>query len=248
VSRTDAYAEALDLVAGAARNGIPLRLMGGLAVRHLCPTFPPRARPDQDLDLVSRRRSSRDLSTFLATTGYDPDKHFNALNGHKQLYFRSTVSGRSVDVLLEAVEMCHTLELGGRIDLVEVTIEPTDLLLTKLQVVELTDKDLTDLVYLLAGLDLTSDGGPGIDTRRFESVVGHDWGWWKTVTTNLATVIERLARADVPVPAGAPNNPTAHARELLELAQATPKSMRWKARAAIGTRVQWFNLPEVEAH
>jgi hypothetical protein len=35
--------------------------------------------------------------------------------------------------------------------------------------------------------------------------------------------------------------------ELQAALQATPKSLRWKARAAIGERVQWYTVPE-EVH
>ena len=44
VPEDDPLPEAVGLGQGAAEAGLPLRLLGGLAVRVLCPDFPPRLR------------------------------------------------------------------------------------------------------------------------------------------------------------------------------------------------------------
>src|SRR6266511_3603315 len=99
---TDPLDEALDLVARAEGAGIPLRLVGGLAVRVLCPDFPPRIRNRQDLDLASTSAARPHLTELLIGLGYEPDRRFNALYGHKQLYFASP-RGRAVDVLVDEI-------------------------------------------------------------------------------------------------------------------------------------------------
>ena len=48
----DPLIEARQLAEGASKAGVPLRLLGGLAVRVLCPDFPPRLRAGQDIDLA----------------------------------------------------------------------------------------------------------------------------------------------------------------------------------------------------
>ena len=95
----DVFAEAMALIGGAQEAGIPVRLIGGLAVRYLTPDYPPRARDGQDLDVASTSAHRRHLSDFLVSRGYEGDRTFNALYGHKQLYFASP-SGRTVDVLI----------------------------------------------------------------------------------------------------------------------------------------------------
>ena len=48
----NAVEEARAVIDGAVRGGIPLRLIGGLAVRFLTPEFTPREREGQDMDLA----------------------------------------------------------------------------------------------------------------------------------------------------------------------------------------------------
>src|SRR5437867_2410825 len=48
-SGANVFDEAMRVITGAQASGIPVRLVGGLAVRFLTPDFPPRARDAQDV-------------------------------------------------------------------------------------------------------------------------------------------------------------------------------------------------------
>jgi hypothetical protein len=69
----DVLDEAVQLISAAAREGIPLRLLGGLAVRCLCPDFPARGREGQDVDMASVSGARSALTRFLAEQGCVPD-------------------------------------------------------------------------------------------------------------------------------------------------------------------------------
>jgi hypothetical protein len=249
-SEADPLDEAVALVREADRAGIPLRLVGGLAVRFLCPGFPPRAREAQDLDLASVSRARPQLVGFLEARGFVPDRFFNNLYGHKQLYFTSPDGRRGLDVLLDKVDMCHVLEFRDRLERLPVTLDATDLLLSKLQIVELNEKDLQDAIYLLAALPVREGDEPGtIGLGRFCAVVGDDWGWWRTVTGNLDRILglSDAVRARL-LPPDPPHDPVEQARVLREAADAVPKSLRWRLRARVGERLPWYKLPEEVAH
>jgi hypothetical protein len=245
----DTFAEALDLVRAAQRERTTLRLVGGLAVRALCPSFPPRTHDRQDLDLASTSAERAAVTAFLAGRGFRPDDGFNQIHGHKQLYFRSP-AGRSVDVLIDRLEMCHVLDFRDRLDRMPLTLDVTDLLLTKLQIVELNEKDAADAIQLLAAYPVRAGDEPGtIGLARFGQVVADDWGWWRTVTGNLDR-IRSLAAADGGslVPPGAAFDPVEQLDALRAEAERVPKSRRWRLRSLIGERVRWYELPEVEPH
>jgi hypothetical protein len=249
VTDDGAYEEALELVRAADQGGVPLRLIGGLAVRALCPSFPPRWRDRQDLDLASTSAGRPAVTGFLGARGYEPDRHFNQLHGHKQLYFRSP-GGRSVDVLIDRLEMCHTLEFGDRLERMPLTLDVTDLLLTKLQIVELNEKDAVDVLSLLCAYPVRGGDEPGtVGLGRFGAVVGGDWGWWRTVVGNLdrieALVTEGCTSLAPPVPTF---EPLEQVRALRAEADRVPKSPRWRLRAVIGERLRWYELPEEEVH
>jgi hypothetical protein len=244
-----AHAEALELVRSAEREGVLLRLIGGLAVRVLCEAFPPRARERQDLDFASTSKARADVTAFLTERGCTPDDHFNRIHGHKQLYFRSP-GGRAVDVALDRLEMCHVVDFHDRLDRMPLTIDVTDLLLSKLQIVELNEKDAADVLQLLSAYPVRPGDEPGtIGLERFGAVVADDWGWWRTVTGNLER-IGALATEDGGrlLPAEAPYDAVEQLTLLDREAERVPKSRRWKLRSLIGERVRWYELPEEEPH
>jgi len=245
---SDPLPEATSLVRGAAEAGFQLKILGGLGVRVLCPDFPPRLRAGQDIDLACLGKSRRKIAEHLESAGCEPDKRFNNLNGDRQMYFTAP-SGRPVDVMVDRLSMCHTLDFKSSFASTSITLDPADLLLSKLQIFELNAKDARDITHLLAGVPV-GDGGPGpvIATRRFGEVLAADWGWWRTTTGNLEKLPKLLAENPEMVPPRARFDPLAQAARLLEVARSVPKSMKWKLRANVGDRVRWYELPEEVAH
>ena len=244
----DPLPEAVALVEGAAAAGLSLRLLGGLGVRVLCPDFPPRLRAGQDMDLACASKGRRDVAAYLEKSGCEPDKMFNSLNGDRQMYFTAP-SGRPVDVMVDRLIMCHTLDFRPSFGNSSLTLDPADLLLSKLQIFELNAKDARDITHLLSGVPVDDGGpGPGIATRRFGEVLAADWGWWRTTTGNLEKLPKLLAESPEMVPQKARFDPLAQAARLLEVARSVPKSMKWKLRANVGDRMRWYELPEEVAH
>jgi hypothetical protein len=232
---TELPEEGRRVVSLAAERDVPLRLTGGVAVALRCPSaaHPPLAREYKDIDLVGRGATRRQTVTLLKDLGYRPDEEFNALHGRTRLLFHDP-SGRQLDVILDRLEMSHVLDLKDRLLLDAETLTPADLLLTKLQVVEVNERDLKDAAAILHDHDSGDE--------RVAEVLGADWGWWRTVTANLdqlagwvsgLTGFERGAeRIRVRIAA------------LRHRIDDQPKSLRWKTRAKVGERVRWYELPE----
>ena len=186
-------AEALRLVSIASDRGVPLRVLGGAAVELLVPEWHGRGeRPGRDLDMATTSAGRRRVLEMLEAEGYVPDRRYNAAAGHKQLYAVDPERGRPVDVIVDQLEMCHTLDLRSSLAGPGPTISPTDLLLSKLQVVKVTRKDLIDATVLLSGLPLadsdSDQDGHSITTAPIVRLTRGDWGWWRTVTGTLETL------------------------------------------------------------
>lgn len=247
----DPLIEARRLAEGASNAGIPLRLLGGLAVRVLCPDFAPRLRRDQDIDFGCLSKGRQKVAAFLEEAGCEPDRRFNSLNGDRQMYF-SAPSGRPIDVMVDRLAMCHTLDFRPKFNTLPLTLDVVDLLLSKLQIVELNEKDARDIIQLLAAFPITGESpGEGtleIDRDRFCKVLGADWGWWRTVTDNLNKLPLLVSESPQLLPTPAPRDALRNAERLAEIADATPKSMQWKMRSKVGDRVRWYELPEEVAH
>jgi hypothetical protein len=243
----DPLPEAVELASGAARAGLGLKLLGGLAVRVLCPEFPPRLRRDQDIDFACLSKERKKVAAHLADAGCEPDRRFNNLNGDRQMYFNAP-SGRPIDVMVDRLAMCHTLDLRPSFSRLPLTVDAIDVLLSKLQIIELNEKDVRDVVHLLAALPLGGSEDVSLDVDRFCRLLGADWGWWRTVTGNLAKLPALIAERPDLVPPNPAADPVTQAQRLAELAEETPKSVKWRVRAGVGDRVRWYELPEEVAH
>ncbi len=248
---SDPLPEAVGLVRGAAEAGCQLKILGGLGVRVLCPDFPPRLRAGQDIDLACLGKNRRKVADQLESMGCEPDRRFNNLNGDRQMYFTAP-SGRPIDVMVDRLSMCHTLDFKpsfGSASSTLPTLDPADLLLSKLQIVELNAKDAHDIFHLLSGLRVGRDSTrPAIDPDRFGSVLASDWGWWRTVTGSLAKLPDLLSSQPGLAPPYPRFDPLTQAKQLQEVAETVPKGFKWKLRANVGDRVRWYELPEEVDH
>jgi hypothetical protein len=251
----DPLAEALRIIDLAAERGLQVRLMGGLAFHAECRTWTARIdRDGRDIDLVTRSRDRKAFQALLVDEGYVPDKQYNALYGHKQLYYVDPVWNRPVDVLIDRLEMCHAFSFGDRLGISEATLPPADLLLTKLQVVKVNRKDLLDALALLSEYPLAADDDEGraISVSRITELTSNDWGWWRTLTGNLAKLADFLTAdvdpSDLDFGRASRFDPAAQIERLRAVIDEAPKSTRWKLRARVGDRMPWYELPEEVGH
>jgi hypothetical protein len=247
----DPLTDAMTIARGAAEAGVGLKLLGGLAVRVVCPDYPPRLRRDQDMDFACLSKERKKVAAHLEKAGCQPDKRFNNLNGDRQMYFTAP-SGRPIDVMVDKLTMCHTLDLRPSFGRLLYTVDVVDLLLSKLQIVELNEKDARDIVQLLSCMPIRQAGepasAPGIDAGRFCHVLGADWGWWRTVTGNLDKLPTLLEERPGLAQPGMPFDPVEQGAVLRRLADEAPKSMKWRMRAGVGDKVRWYELPEEVDH
>ncbi len=236
--------EAMYVVDAARAEGFPVRILGGVAIGILArKQLPePLRRSYADIDLVVRRGDGARARSLLTALGYEADRGFNSVHGSTRLLFYDLANSRRLDVFVGVFKMCHELELGDRLELVPNTLSPADLLLTKLQIVELNPKDLLDVMSLLHVCAIGDrPQADTIDLPRLEHVTGGDWGWHTTVVDNLDRVStaapELLAEDDAAIVRSRAQT----IRQAIELA---PKSLGWKVRARVGRRMQWYELPE----
>lgn len=222
----------VELVHKAGTEGLTVRLLGGAAVFLHCPEAVRRGpyRTIADLDAVTTAADALRTATFLPALGYRPEERFNAMHGDRRLIFHGPAG--KLDVFVDTFEMCHKIQLAPRLRFEEVTVPVTDLLLTKLQIVHLNEKDLQDIVALLGEHDLGEGPGDHIDVPYLCQLAGADWGLWRTVTGTLAEVARRAPNVARP------------AENLVQRLKSAPKTMGWKLRARVGERIVWYELPD----
>lgn len=241
--REDIVAEGERLLGLASDDGVPLRLLGGVAVRLQAPSVPPALdRAYKDLDLAAPKGGSVAADRLLRAAGYEPHTAFNALNGKERMLFFDPAHDRQVDVFVGAFRMCHEIPLSDRLDAQDRTVPLAELLLTKLQIIELNEKDVRDTLLLVHGHEVADGDGEAINGERIAELCAGDWGLWRTITANVAKVLEHAP--DYDVANGDRERMTGRLRELLDRIEAAPKTRGWKLRARIGERKRWYELPE----
>ena len=244
----DVASEADRVLIMAGDAGARTRLIGGVAIaKHLHVELPePLRRTYADIDLVVRRGDDRALRAVLEAGGYIPNVAFNSLRGDRRLLYFDQANDRQLDVFVGTFSMCHVLELDNRLGLDPATLSPADLLLTKLQVVEVNGKDQTDALAIVLTHDLADErSGDVVGIDRLVSVTSHDWGWFTTANDNLTglrIVADALLQGETRALA------RARIDRITEEIAAAPKSIGWMARSKLGRRMRWYELPEEVRH
>lgn len=239
----DPVAEGRRVVEQARANGIVLRLLGGVAVFLQAPDSRPLLGRDiRDIDLVTPRGNKREVAQLFRSLGYVEDEQFNAFHGaHRQIYV-DLENQRKVDVFVGTFSMCHEIPIAARLDRDPLTVPLAELLLTKLQIVELNERDERDIYNLCYHHEV---GERGIEAELIAELCARDWGLWRTCRGTLDR-----CRADLGGYALGEREREVIADRLgslWERIEAEPKTSKWRWRARVGERVRWYEEPEEEA-
>lgn len=235
--------EARRVIAAAAERAVPVRLVGGLAVRlrATAPVPPAVAREYKDIDLVTLKGKGKDVVALLRELGYAPQERFNVINGHERLLFHDLANGRQLDVFVGAFRMCHEIPVTQRIALDPIAVPLAELLLTKLQVVQLNEKDRRDIVALYDH-DIADSDGDTVNGAEVGRLCADDWGLWRTSRGTLERVREGVG--DYDLPAGGRERVLDRLDRLEAAIERAPKSRSRRMRDRIGDRKQWYADPE----
>jgi hypothetical protein len=164
------------------------------------------------------------------------------------MYFFDPDREWGVDVIVDRLEMCHVIDLRGRLEIDPLTIPLADLLLSKLQIVKLNEKDALDVLALLASHPI----GPTDDAISLPRILAHtsrDWGWWRTVSANMAWIQAFALEASERQPLwSAGFDPIRQVASLSRDIDAAGKSIGWTIRSKIGDRLPWYDEPEEVGH
>jgi hypothetical protein len=222
---------------------IIMRLIGALAFRTHCQEFgyiqDKLGRKFTDFDFVSYPKYFKLIIKVLTELGYEEDKQVTQLFGDQRMIFHDPAFGRHIDVFYNTLSFCHEINLVGRLEKEEITIPLAELLLEKMQIVQINEKDVIDSIMLLREHPIGDDDHETINTKIITNTLCSDWGWWRTVTMNLKVVQERMKLySDLTDDDRKVVNQ--RIEELLNRIEAAPKSLKWKTRAMVGDKMKWY--------
>ncbi len=239
--------EAKRIIEVAREKKIILRLFGGVSFYFRCPSATHRSlqRNYVDIDFLGHAKQSKDIKKLFEELGYVPRDRFNAMQGYRRLIFNDIEHQRRVDIFLDVFEMCHKFNFKDRLEIDEYTISLADMLATKLQIVEINQKDLKDVVSMFLDHDVGGgDSSEVINGAYLAKLCSEDWGIYKTFVTNIDHVLGMMN--DFDLNDAEKSSVTDRVTRLRKMIEDAPKSFKWKMRARVGEKVQWYELPEAD--
>ena len=239
----DPVAEGRRVVAAGDGSGLVLRLLGGVAIYLQSPAAGPvLPRTIRDIDVATPKGNRARVVDALKSAGYVPDEMFNAVHGARRLLFFDEANQRKLDVFVGDFVMCHSIPITDRLDRDPLTLPLAELLLTKLQIVELNERDQRDIYNIAYHHPVSNGDGSGIEGDHVAQILAQDWGLWRTSKATIERCQANLGGYDLD--ANASSTISGRLNELWRIIEAAPKSARWRLRNRVGDRVRWYEEPE----
>lgn len=250
----DFVQEAKNIVEEAQNYGIFLRVLGATAFRIHCPEYVnvhiAMQRELSDIDFASYFKEGKKVEQFFSKHQFHSDRKQAALTPglfEGRHIYENPETGLHVDVFEDKLNMCHIVNFNNRLHVDSPTIPLAELTLEKLQIIRINEKDVKDMLMLFAAHPVGDHDQETINGKFIAGIMSKDWGFYYTSTMNLGKIRNGMERYQALFSAQDVQNIPMRIDQLLEMIEREPKSLKWKTRAAIGTRVQWYNdVEEVE--
>jgi hypothetical protein len=135
--------------------------------------------------------------------------------------------------------MSHTIDFRKRLEVDYPTISLADLLLEKMQIHHINEKDIKDTIVLIRGHMMTNGDKDTINEEYIAKLLSDDWGFYHTVVLNLNKTKSLMDGYEIS--AADKNDVVRKIDELIGKIDAQSKTTRFKWRAKIGEKKKWYN-------
>ena len=238
------FNDALTIITAAEARHVKLRLLGATAIYYRCPKSrrltEAMNRPLTDLDFMTLSKYAEHIPDVFSSLGFEANERVNTLYGLRRQIYNDPRNGRHVDIFVDKLTFCHELDLTRRLEIDPTTLTLADLFLEKMQIVKIGEKDIKDTIILLLEHELDESDNGTLNVKYVARLLGNDWGWYYTVTTN----IEKMKNYVDALSMLSPDEKQIvkdKISTLLERIEKEDKSMKWKFRAKAGPKVKWYS-------
>jgi len=213
------------ILADCKENSIDIRLFGSVALLFLDieknGANNKYSRVVADIDIIVKPNHILELEHYFMSKGYESNRQIKMLYGNSRRSFY-TENNISIDVFIGNITLCQEISILDRFDLEYPTITPSDLFLSKIQKINLSEKDVFDIDFILGYIN---------DFSYIIDLSSKNWNWWKTLTTNIPF----LLKMDIS------ENSKNLLTGLLSEINSIDKKINWKLRNIVGGRMRWYN-------
>ena len=236
-----AYAN--DIVAEAQKQGGLVRLLGAVAFHIHCPTYghfqQEAKRHFTDLDFAAYFSHNAAIRNSFLKLGFEEDREVAVVFARQRLIFNMPGTDLHVDIFFDKLDFCHPIPWAGRLEVDSPTIPLAELLLEKMQIVQINEKDIIDTIMLLLEHPLGDNDHETINIDRVAILCSSDWGLWRTTTMNLGKV-RQMGQGYEQLTHEQKETIDSQVKTALARIDQEPKSLAWRLRARVGDRVKWY--------
>jgi len=239
----DLVTEALRVVEEAKKQNVVLRLMGAIGVRLHCPEFTDlhrsMGREISDMDFIGYEKASSKIERFFESLGYAIRPLTYSFRQSGRLIFTDDANAKRIDVFLDRLAMCHTIDFSKRLEVDYPTIPLAELLLEKMQIIKLNEKDVKDTIVLLREHQIGQGDTETVNIAYIAKLLSNDWGFYYTVRTNLNKV-RNLVQGFAELDEEDKRNVVRKIDQITTEIENEPKSFSWRMRAKVGPSKKWY--------
>jgi hypothetical protein len=220
------------------RRGVVLKLIGGLAVHSHCSVHDFCDRSYADLDFIGLRSQYEQLVQVMKDLGYAENTNMTLSTSGSRLLFERKGAKKHIDVFMDSVDIEHRVVLKDRLDIESSTISVSDLLLLKLAITRLNEKDMRDIITLLKDLTIGHDDSQNIiNVDYIAGLCARKWGLYHDVLASLQKVAKYLQT--YPLQESSQLDVAKKLGTLRDMIISMPKALSWKLRALLGEKIPW---------
>jgi len=223
--------------------GLTLRVIGSLAFQIHCSRYgylqEAMGRAYTDIDFAGYVREAEGVRALMVSLGYVENQQVSLFSEGSRAIFDDPDNDLHVDVFYEKLDFCHVISWEGRLEVDAPTIPLAEMLLEKMQIVQICEKDVIDTIMLLLEHPLGESDKETINIARVAELCAQDWGLWRTTTMNLEKV-GQLAQGYAQLSDEQKAYVGTQVETALARIEAEPKPLAWRLRARVGDRVKWY--------
>ncbi len=223
--------------------GVVLRVIGSLAFQMHCPKYgylqQALGRAYTDIDFAAYSKQTKAIQDLMARLGYADNQEVFIVSGGERSIFDRAEAGLHIDIFWEKLDFCHVIRWAGRLEVDSPSIPLAELLLEKMQIVQINEKDVIDTIMLLLEHPLGDHDQETINIKRVAELCAADWGLWRTTTMNLGKV-RVITQSYEQLTPEQKATVDAQVQKALTRIDEEPKSMAWRLRSRVGDRVKWY--------
>lgn len=190
----------------------------------------------KDIDFILKdRKDAYKVIEIFKENGFNYSHEMLVNSEAKRLiFFKENDDSILVDVFSNPFSFAETIDFKDVFSMDKFALSITDIFLTKMQRVNLSENDFTDIAAILKYVEL-SDNKDSIQFRELKRILCNDWGFYKIFFENIDLIKNKYIDLSLTI------------EKIKNYLESCPKTTKWKIRSILGASIPYYqNVENIE--